>query len=147
MAFTSTTITHSRGRYVRHTRVTLVATLEGTSAITTNLSDMPLAVYAGTIQAKVVGGTGQAVTLSVLPAASTVGSGDVIYTNDLTVGTNPDYFPIASIFSDLTVPSNANFIGAVTLATDEWQVLLDVDGADVDVVTIEIGLLSHVLEV
>ncbi len=150
MAYATPTITHTRGRHIRHTLVTAVGTLNGTNAFTVDLDNMPYAIYAGTVQAKVVGGTANNVTLSIRTGISTVGN--VLLDNDLyllqlTVGTNPDFFPIQSLFESITAPTAANFMGAVTLPTNEIQLRLVASGANTNVVTVLIGLLSHILEV
>lgn len=150
MAWATPTITTTRGRHIRHTYIEAVGTLEGASAITVDLSNMPFAIYSGTVQGRVIGGTAVVVTLSIRAGIGTVGDvliDNDIYLNALTVGTDPDYYPIQSIFESISAPSNANFMGAVTLPTNEIQLRLIAASANTDVVTVYIGLLSHILEV
>ena len=154
MAFNTPTITHTRGRLVRHTYITAIATLNGTTAVVVDLDtgEMPLGVYAGTGFARSDGGTATDVTtIYVRNGTTSIGNGadGNVYQHALTLVTDPDYFKFASIFEQIDAPQNANFSGQFALPTNEWRLSAVSDNAaqTSETVTFHIALLSHVLEV
>ncbi len=155
MAWATPTITTRRGRYVRHTQIVAVGTLNGTTPIQKELgaSDgIPLAIFAGSVQIRSDNNTSTDKTTVFIrvgqPTIGGFGENDT-YSHELTIGSDPDFFPLKSLF-DRQVAAEANFLGhGFTFPLQEFTLIAQSDQADEtdEIVTIYIGLLSHVLEV
>lgn len=151
----SPVIVHRRGRLIRHTSIVITGTMNGTSDISTTLpvADMPLGVFAGTVQCRSDGGTNDEISRFIIKSQP-VDLGEepvdtIIYEATLTIASDPDYFPIQSVFEGLTAPTNANFMSDVVLVSNEWVLFMDhtTGTSTTETLTVYIGLLSHVLEV
>lgn len=158
MSWTSPTITHTRGRFVRHTHVTMVGTLASAVAQVSDDILLPKGIFAGSYMAVSDNGTStKLTTLSLLQrsAASTVTF--ISATEVLTLASDPDYFLIRSIFDNWTQPDNyANknvlAMGSIGAALGEhsvWNlsVVSNEDPNTDETVTVYMGFLSHILEV
>ena len=160
MAWTSAGLTSKRGRLIRHTRIRLTGTLNGTTGINYTFIGNSLlkgsfiyAIYAGTVMAKSslnTNGT-DSTTLLIRAGSSALHhwTENDIYNQQITNVTNPAYFDIRSIFSGVTPPTNANYIGDTCLPMPELRITAVSSNAaqTTEVINVEIALLSHVLEV
>lgn len=154
MAWGTPTVTHTRGRTVRHTYITVAGTLNGTTAITLDLEDYgvrALGCMGGSVQAKSVGGTGtDTTTLALIIGADTTAvtaTEHAIYNTALTLATDPDYWPIQPLFSALTVTGFTG--GGVALPLNELRLYAVSSNAaqTTEVVTVYIGMVCQILEV
>lgn len=155
MSWGAATITHRNGRYVRHTYITAVCTLEGQSTLYLNLDGddgIPTAIYGGTVEAESNGGTvSDNTTLAIRTAITELGNSSElnIYQQQITIadGTN-DYFPIYSIFKNVG-SDVVNYMGGFCIPTNEISFVAFSSNAaqTTETVTVHIGLLSHRLEV
>ena len=151
MAWGTPTIVHRRGRMVRHTQITISGTLNGTVDTLTTV-EVPWGVYAGMVQAKSFGGT-NAEVVRIRIKSFPVGLTDTypgvdLYGEDLTIASDPDFFPIKSFFEEVGAPTTANQIGAFCLPSNRLRFFMDhAPGVSTtDTVTVWVGLLSHVLD-
>jgi len=152
MAWGTPTEVSVRGRHIRHTLVTIVGTQNGTVGITSPAFTVaPLAIYAGMVQVRSDGGTATDVSRLIIQTSTTTVSNSTqssIYDESLTLGSDPDWFPIKSLF-ELITQGAANLIGDMTLPTNEFELFANSDNAaqTSETLTVYIALLSHVLEV
>ena len=151
MSWATPTITHRRGRVIRHTQIVCVGTMEGSTPYRLNIPNLPWGIYAGMIQIRSDGGTAADISSFRLGTngvtVSGVDSSQYMNVQDLTLVTDPDYFPITSIFEQIAAPNTSNEIGAIGLPTNELWLFGNSDGVSVtETLTVYIGLISHVLD-
>lgn len=147
------TITHRTGQFIRHTSIVATCELDGTNIIPLELSNMPYGVYAGMVQARVDGGTAsEQVRLRIRCIPSGLGAtpnASDIYAHNHTLSTDPDYFPIYSLFEQVQAPASANNqICHFALPSNDFRIYAEhsVGVSTTDTVTLYIGMLSHVLD-
>ena len=152
--WTTPTYRHRWGQYVRHTLISVAVEMNGTTNLTLALSrtEVPQAIFAGRVWGSSTGSNAsQVISLLIKSGLTTVGDStdNVIYDHDQTCVTSPDGWTPRGLFENVTAPTNANFMGGVTLPTNELDLDIESDGAgETDtVVSLYIALLSHRLEV
>ena len=153
MPWSTPTIITRRGRYVRQTFINTSTVLTGTTRVALELEDMPLAIYAGSVQAKSTLNTnGTDKTTIGLRSSNTTfgGSSDRsnFYWYSLLNVSNPDYWRISGFFEHVYV-DQVNYMGAMVLPTNEIRLMAYSDNAaqTTEVVEVWISILSHRLEV
>ena len=156
MAWDTPTITRQRGRVHEHTYVTCVGTLSGVTDITLSLDNMPLAVIGGTVQARSDDNTNtDKTTITIRHGNATLGvfGEQHTYQQQITIASDPDYWPIQSLFENFSASdansSPVNYMdGIMVFPTNEWLLKAVSDQADetTETVTVYISMLSHILD-
>jgi hypothetical protein len=147
MAWATPTITRSRGELFQHTHVLAVNTFPGSGASGTDqldLTELPLGVIGGSIAGKITGSTGDVVTLTLRSmhlGATSVGENNLYVQTLNTVLSDPDYFPIASVFEDVTDIGNAPF-GICTISSSFSLFATTNDVNSVGVMTVDLSFVS-----
>jgi hypothetical protein len=94
----------------QHTAISAVGTLAGTAQQTVDLDEMPKCVVGGMIGIKVEGENGNAITCRIRSIHRDAANDDDLYAVLLNVGSDPDYFPLHSVFEDMANIANAPFM-------------------------------------
>lgn len=146
------TITHTRGRVVRHTLVYLAGTFNGSTYLNEDLDpdQMPYGVYAGSVWGKISDRSGaNTVNLIIRNSATTIGNTNDfnLVDKDQAVSDDPDGFGRVALMEDCPNQTGQNHISDFTLPTREFRVSTNA-GAGETGQTFEywIAMLSHVLD-
>ena len=154
-SWSTPTYRHRWGQYVRHTLIYSRATFDDGAGFTQALdtAEVPVGIYAGYVWGRSEGAVGSHTnTVTITSGQTTVGAPasneNLIYNNQVTVATDPDGFAARSIFENVAAPSVANYIGDVTLPTNELRLYgISSNAGETTTLDIYIALFSHRLEV
>ena len=135
-SFTTPTVTRQRGRLVEHTYITAVATLDDNSNVASSAIEIPLGVYAGTVQVKIAGAANLDETqVFVRHGSSTLGGfgeNDLYWITHTSGGVATEYIPIQSLFTLAKAATPVNFMNSMVLAFPELTLLVNSDNASAD---------------
>lgn len=153
MAWTTPTVTHTRGRFIQHTYVTMVGTMDDQNAVVSAAISLPAGIFAGSIMA--ISENGTATQTSTLQVHLRSREGWFISQSEvLTLASDPDYFKVQSVFenwTDINTYENKQLVAPHYTNVDYSQWRLSIQSNEVtnsdETVTVYLGLLSHVLEV